>query len=160
MLDSILPIAQIYGVNTVLYERALEGLDAEALRRRPSANTNPPLWIAGHLASVRFGIAAMLGHQRENPLGRTFIRGSVVQDVEALPDLQAVRRAWSEGSALLRQGLEEATEVVLAQPSPRKFPIEDASVRGAVTFLSWHEGYHLGQMSLLRRWNGLSGPAG
>jgi hypothetical protein len=159
MLDSIVPIAQIYGVNTALYDRALDGLDHDALRRRLSDTTNPPLWIAGHLASVRFGIAGMLGLRRENPLGKTFVRGSVV-DVSALPDVETIRGAWTEGSALLRQGLEEATAEQLAQPSPRKFPIDDASLRGALTFLSWHEGYHLGQMSLLRRWHGLSGLAG
>src|SRR5215216_3688563 len=119
MLDSILPIAQIYGVNTMLYDRALEGLDQEALRRRLSETTNPPLWIAGHLASVRFGIAHMLGHPRENPLGKAFVRGSVA-DVSALPGLETIRAAWTEGSALLQRGLEEATAEQLAQPSPRK----------------------------------------
>jgi hypothetical protein len=159
MLDSILPVAQIYAMNTALYERALEGMDDQVLRRRPSESGNPPLWIAGHLASVRFGIAGLLGQPRENPLGKTFVRGAAV-DVAALPGLDVIRQAWAEGSALVRRGLEEATEDLLAQPSPRKFPMEDGSIRGAVTFLCWHEGYHMGQMSLLRRCAGLAGLAG
>ena len=159
MLDSILPVAQVYGMNTVLYERALEGMDEEVLRRRPSENGNPPLWIAGHLASVRFGIAGLLGQPRENPLGKTFVRGASV-DAAALPDVEVIRKAWGEASALVRKGLEEATEELLAQPSPRKFPIDDATIRGAITFLCWHEGYHMGQMSLLRRCAGLAGLAG
>lgn len=159
MDDSVRPVAQLYGVNTQLLERALEGLDRDALRRQPGQGMNPPLWIAGHLASVRFSLCAMLGEARENPLGKTFFRGSPL-DVEALPELEVIQTAWSEASAVLLRRLEEATPEQLASPAPRKFAIEDPSLRGTLTFLCWHEGYHIGQMSLLRKWQGLPGLVG
>jgi hypothetical protein len=159
MQDSIRPVAQLYGVNTALFGRALDGLDRQALLRRPDDCTNPLLWIAGHLASVRYSVCNLLGQPHEVPWGRTFFRGSTL-DVSTLPEIDGIRRSWDEISAVLAQRLEEATPEQLALPSPRTFPIEDTSVRGAITFLSWHEGYHMGQMSLLRKWLGQPGLAG
>lgn len=45
----------------------------------------------------------------------------------------------------------EATDMQLAAPAPRALPIADKSVLGALTFLTYHEGYHLGQIALLRK---------
>jgi hypothetical protein len=159
MQDSVRPVAQLYGVNTQLLERALDGLDEQALRRRPAQGMNPPLWIAGHVTSVRFSLCAMLGEPRENPFGKAFFRGSAL-DVEALPEVEVVRRTWSEVSGLLLERLEQATAEQLDAPAPKKFAIEDPTVRGSLTFLCWHEGYHIGQLSLLRKWQGLSGLVG
>jgi uncharacterized damage-inducible protein DinB len=159
MEESIRPVAQIYAINGSLYERALEGVDREALRRRPSEGTNPILWIAGHLASVRFSICAMLGAPREVPWGKTFFRGSEC-DPATLPEIDGIHQAWREVTETLTRRLEEATAQDLEMPAPKRFPIPDPTVRGGITFLAWHEGYHVGQMSLLRRWLGLPGLAG
>lgn len=53
--------------------------------------------------------------------------------------------------------LEELTEAELSAPAPRSFAIPDRSVRGAITFLAYHEGYHIGQMAFLRKWLGFPG---
>jgi uncharacterized damage-inducible protein DinB len=108
---------------------------------------------------VRYSLCAMLGEPRENPFGKTFFRGSAL-DLAALPRLEAVREAWSQVSGLLLKRLDEATADQLDAPAPKKFAIEDATVRGSLTFLCWHEGYHIGQLSLLRKWQGLSGLVG
>lgn len=59
MHPSIAPIAQIFGVSTALYDQALAGLDRKTLLKRPGAASNPLLWIAGHLASSRYGLAGV-----------------------------------------------------------------------------------------------------
>ena len=159
MHESIATVAQLYGVSGTLYERALDGLSREELCRRPGETTNPLLWIAGHLASVRISILGMLGAPREVPWGKTFFRGSVV-DVDALPGIEGIREEWRAVTEALTRRLEEVTPDVLEAASPKKFPIPDPTVRGAVTFLAWHEAYHVGQMSLLRRWLGLPGLVG
>jgi uncharacterized damage-inducible protein DinB len=159
MHQSIATVAQLYGVSGALYERALEGVSPEDLRRRPGEGTNPLLWIAGHLASVRISVCGMLGAPREVPWGKTFFRGSVV-DPDALPGIDGIRQEWRAVTEVLTRRLDEVTADVLEAASPKKFPIPDPTVRGAVAFLAWHEAYHVGQMSLLRRWLGLSGLAG
>jgi hypothetical protein len=157
MHPSIVPTSQIFGVTTSLYEKAIAGLDRDTLVRRPGEGCNPLLWIAGHLASSRYGLAALLGVQRQNPLGKVFFRGVALGDLSALPDIGPIQEAWREASALVMSRLEELTESELSAPSPRPFPVSDGSIRGAITFLAYHEGYHVGQMSYLRRWLGLPG---
>jgi DinB superfamily len=160
MSSSLAPVAQLYAFNTNLYEKALEGLDREQALRQPTPNGNPILWIAGHLASSRFGIAAMLGQERPLPWAKVFHRGSTLEDPSALPELSVVLEGWRDISAVLVPRLAAATDAELAPPAPRPFPIEDKTIRGAVTFLAFHEGYHLGQISYIRRGLGLSGLVG
>ncbi|HLA79851.1 MAG TPA: DinB family protein [Vicinamibacteria bacterium] len=157
MHPSIAAVAQVFGASTALFEKALAGLDREALLRRPGTETNPILWIAGHLASSRYGLATALGRQRDVPWGTLFFKGAAVGDLSALPEVGSIQEGWREISALLAARLEELTEAELAAPFPRSFPIPDRSLRGAITFLAFHEGYHLGQMALLRKWLGLPG---
>jgi hypothetical protein len=159
MHDSIATLAQLYAVSTALYERGLEGVGRDDLRRRPSDDTNPLLWIAGHLASVRIAVCGLLGAPREVPWGKTFFRGGAV-DPATLPEVDGILQVWREVTGVLNERLEAVSAADLEAPSPKKFPIADPTVRGAVTFLGWHEGYHLGQMSLLRRWLGLPGLVG
>ena len=157
MHPSVVPISQIFGVSTALYEKALAGLDRETLLKRPAAGTNPILWIAGHLASGRYGLATALGRQREVPWGRLFFRGAVLDDLSALPEIGPIQEAWRDISAVVMSRLEELTEADLSGPSPRSFPIPDGSLHGAITFLAYHEGYHVGQMAFLRKWLGFPG---
>lgn len=157
MHPSIGPISQIFGVSNALYEKALAGLDRETLLKRPAVGTNPILWIAGHLASTRFGLAGVLGRPREFPLGKTFFRGAALGDLSTLPEIGPIQEAWRDISSLVMSRLEELTEAELGAPSPRVFPIPDSTIRGAITFLAYHEGYHIGQMAYLRKWLGFPG---
>jgi DinB superfamily len=160
MTSSLTPIAQLYGFNTGLFERALDGLDREQSLARPLPHGNSILWIAGHLASTRFGIARMLGREQPVPWGKVFHRGATADDAAALPELSIVLQGWRDISAVLVPRLLEITDAELEAPAPRAFSIDDKTLRGAVTFLAYHEGYHLGQISYVRRGFGLSGLMG
>ena len=122
MHPSIVPISQIFGVSTALYEKALAGLDRETLLKRPGTGSNPLLWIAGHLASSRYGLAGVLGRPREFPLGKIFSRGAAPGDLSALPEIGPIQEAWRDISALLMSRLEELTDAEIGAPSPRSFP--------------------------------------
>jgi uncharacterized damage-inducible protein DinB len=74
-----------------------------------------------------------------------------VPDEAELPDLDVVLGAWREVSTTLLERLRNATPEQLAASCPRSFPIEDKSVLGGLAFLTYHEGYHLGQLALMRR---------
>ncbi len=125
---------------------------------RPAVeHANPVIWIAGHLVGTRFGMAAMLGEKRTSPLPPVFGRGAQVPDEASLPQLDQVLAAWREISEILPGRMSEATEAQLAAPSPKRFPGNDRSVLGGLTFLTYHEGYHIGQLSLIRRSLGLPG---
>jgi DinB superfamily len=153
----IAPSVAIYQVNSRLFENAIDGLSPEQLVKAASEASNPILWIAGHVANTRFGLSAMLGRKLHRPWGDIFNRSATRPDADGYPELSVIRGAWTEVGAALMARFEELTDTDLGAPSPRPFPIPDKSLRGAIAFLAYHEGYHLGQMSYVRKWLGLPG---
>lgn len=157
MNPSLTPVLEILKLDTRLFEKALDGLDRQALVRRPMEHANPVIWIAAHLTGARFGMAALLGEKRPFPFADGFGKGATLPDEAALPQVEAVLAAWREISEPLTRGLAEVPDARLAAPSPRRFPIGDRTVLGAITFLTYHEGYHIGQLALIRKAMGLPG---
>jgi hypothetical protein len=160
MSSSFAPSAQLYALNTRMYEQATDGLDRESSLKQLAPQANPILWIAGHLASTRFGIATMLGCERPMPWPKVFHRGAALADPGSLPELALVRQGWREISQVLVPRLAEVTDEELDAPAPRAFPIEDKSIRGALLFLTYHEGYHIGQIAYIRKCLGFPGLVG
>jgi hypothetical protein len=154
---SVTPVLEIIKLDTRLFEKALGGLDRQALVRRVVEHANPMIWIAGHLTSTRFGMAAFLGGSQESPFGPAFGRGAQVPDESALPSAEEVLAVWREASEIVMRRLADVTADQLAARAPRDFPIGDKTILGALTFLTYHEGYHLGQMALIRKSLGLPG---
>jgi uncharacterized damage-inducible protein DinB len=153
---SLFPILEVVKLNSGLLEKGLCDLDRPALVRRPLENVNPILWIAGHLTWARYGMASFLGAKLAFPLPPMFAKGAAVEADAALPEAEALLAAWREVSAALTQAMTDATDMQLVAPAPRAFPIADKSVLGGLTFLTYHEGYHLGQIALLRKALGAS----
>jgi hypothetical protein len=65
-----------------------------------------------------------------------------------------MREAWSQISEQLKTALREAPEDVLAKPVAEGLPSFDKKVSGTVAFLAFHDAYHTGQLSFLRKWLG------
>ena len=157
MHPSIEPVAQLYQTSDTLYQKALGGLDREQVLRRPGEQSNPLLWIAGHLAWTRVRLCGVLGAPVEFRWPEAFARGVRPGEMAGLPSVEEIQQAWREVSERLMKRLDELTEADLAALAPRPFPIADRTIRGAITFLAYHEGDHVGQMSFLRKWLGFPG---
>ncbi len=153
----IAPSVALFAFNARLFEKALLGLSSEQLLSSPSESSNPILWIAGHLANTRFGLSAMLGRKLHRPWGDIFNRSASRPTKDSYPELSVVHAAWTEVGAALLGRFEELTDADLRAPSPRPFPVPDPSMRGAIAFLAYHEGYHLGQIAYVRKALGLPG---
>ena len=153
----IAPSVAIYQINSRLFEKAVDSLSLEQLLTCPRDASNPILWIAGHVANTRFGLSAMLGRKLHRPWGDIFNRSATRSAAEGYPDLSVILGAWTEVSAALVTRFEELTDAELQAPSPRPFPLPDKSLRGAIAFLAYHEGYHLGQIAYVRKWLGFPG---
>jgi len=89
-----------------------------------------------------------------------FRKGSRGDEFSKYPTLAEVRHVWQEITPLLVQAMENAGKEQLSAPAPRDFPIPDKTVRGAFLFLAFHESYHVGQMSYLRKCLGKDGLVG
>ena len=152
--------AQVLRINSRLYKRALEGLAREELLRRSGPNSNPMIWLTGHLVLARNGLANILGLQRKRPWEEVFGRGIQVSDQVDYPSMEDILAAWQDVTKALKERIDSITDAELSVACVRKFPIDDTSVRGGLAFLACHESYHVGQMAYLRKWLGRPGLTG
>lgn len=70
------------------------------------------------------------------------------------PVVEEVRGAWDDVSGKLLASLADASADALARPAPTGPPSFDGKISGLVAFLAFHETYHVGQVSYLRKWLG------
>lgn len=145
---------QLWQRSTELIPKAFEGLTAEDVLRSPSPETSSMLWIFGHITSWRCSVAVMLGGEQTFPWPDLFKRGAHVAPSDQLPTKEEIAAVWRKATDELMKRIEEVSPQVLSSPAPRDFPVADKTVRGAINFLAYHEGYHLGQLALLRKWLG------
>ena len=147
-----LPVASL---NTRLFLNCLEQMSDDAASLRVAGHTNSAAFVAAHLVDSRAWTARMLGIEIPAPFGGSVAYGSSMDDLEQVPTLEAAREEWLAVSAVLESRLAALTPADLESPATQRFPIDDSTMGGALTFLLHHEAYHLGQLALLRRAVGL-----
>ncbi len=154
MDEGIRGAVELFAVGDNLIPKAVEGLSRADLLARPGADSNPMVWLWGHLTNSRCGLLEMLGveHPRFHPV--LFGLGSEIPDGDVYPSAEAIQTAWDDATAKLNARFAAITADALSQPSPRQFRVADTTLRGAVWFLAWHEGTHCGQMAYLKKWLG------
>ena len=151
----VAPLAEILRLNTVLFRNCLDGLSDEQAAVRPSNATNSPAFIAAHLASARFFLLKTLGVAESDPLAPYLEGRKGIDEIPTLPSLGEIQAAWTHGAHLLRDRLTELTPADVDAPSSIGFPLANGTLLGTLTFLVQHDSYHLGQLSLLRKYCGL-----
>jgi uncharacterized damage-inducible protein DinB len=65
-----------------------------------------------------------------------------------------MREAWNQVSEQLKATLNGSSAEMLGSAPPEGFPSFDKQVGGSVAFFAFHDCYHTGQMSFLRKWLG------
>ncbi len=157
MSDLIKPIIDQFKFNSMVLNLATSDLkNDDAGHRLRGGEGSSVSFIMGHLLSSRYGLLKMLGAGDENPYAEQFGRNAESRDVSDYPDISEFNQAWSALSDSFHAALEGATDEQLLAPAPEGFPIEDQTMRGAITFLCWHESYHVGQIGVLRTEQGYS----
>ena len=145
------PLALLYELNTDLLLNCLDGLTDEEAQRRLEAGGNSVTFLASHLTDTRHFLVARLGHPLPNPLARYLADVRSIDEIRELPSLEEIRPAWLAVSAHLQAVLNELTPSELAEPKIHRFPLEDSTRLGLITFLAQHDSYHLGQIAFIRR---------
>jgi hypothetical protein len=151
----VAPLADILRLNTVLVRNCLDGMSDEQAVRRPSNATNRAAFVAAHLVNSRFFLLKALGGDEADPLARYLDGRKGIDDVAELPPLGDIQAAWTQSAHLLRDRLDALTAADLDAPSSFAFPLANGTLMGTLTFLVQHDSYHLGQLSLLRKYAGL-----
>jgi uncharacterized damage-inducible protein DinB len=138
--------------NTGLVTRATEGIPAEQWLMKPGDCSNDLLWVVGHLIWARTSLLKTIGSEMAIPWTPKFARGVPAGKAEDLPSCDEVRKAWLEVSDKVGTSLPAVPQETLDKPHGQ--PTFDGKVGGFLAFLAFHETYHVGQVSYLRKWLG------
>jgi uncharacterized damage-inducible protein DinB len=152
--------ASIYQQNDRMLAKSFEGLTPEEWQSRPNATSNSVLWIAGHVVWARSSALKFLGTSWSRPWLPLFARGAKPGASAEYPSPEEIVLAWNDAKARLTTALDQATDEVLSSAAPEKSPSFDGKIGGMVSFLAFHEAYHVGQVAYLRCWLGHKGVAG
>lgn len=147
-------VAGILELNAALFRKALEGVDQASGERRPNDRTNSLAFIACHALDARFYLMRLAGHERTNPWQSLFDAATDISTMKEFPPLYEVMAEWDELHEATLECLGEMTPAELDAESQGRFPTDDRSILGGITFLAFHEAYHVGQMGLVRKYFG------
>ena len=147
-------IEGMFKTNTEIVKKTIEGILPEQWFLKPGDDSNHWMWVAGHLIISRGAVLKSLGDEWAVPWSSLFTRGAKLTVDGQYPAVEEIRSAWEEVSAKLLASLVGAPADVLAKPAPKGPPSFDGKISGLVAFLAFHETYHVGQVSYLRKWLG------
>lgn len=151
----IAPLAELLRLNLRLFGNCLDGLGEAAARVRPSESTNSAAYVAGHLVESRFYILKLLGAEPANPLRGFTGEWKGIADIAEWPSLQEISAGMAVAAEALDRRLESVTAAELDAKLDPWFAGVSGTVFGQLNFMVQHDSYHLGQLSLLRKYAGL-----
>jgi uncharacterized damage-inducible protein DinB len=147
-------IAGMFKINTDIVNKATADVSPEHWFQKPGDDSNHLMFVLGHLVVHRARTLKTLGGDWNTPWAQLFARGAQrVADAE-YPSVDEMRAAWNEVSGELFARLQQPNEAVLAQDAPKGPPSFDGKISGIVAFYAFHDTYHVGQVSYLRKWLG------
>ncbi len=142
MAGDLSTTTSILATNAAVFDRTVQGIPDEKWVAQPSSDSNHLLWIAGHVVVHRAKVLRLLGQSWSAPWESLFARGAARGADEQYPKPEEVLREWKQVCENLRAGLANAGAEVLTKPAPNGGRAFEATVAGAISFLSFHESYH------------------
>ncbi len=155
-------LANMYEFSYGAIKRNLEDLTNEESLVQPPGAGNCLNWVLGHVVAARNTVLKLAGRPPlvGEEITSHYVRGSnPLQPGDRVPDLATLRGLLSDTQQQLIPALAALSEDHLAQPVPEQMrrPPLTGSVGDALIRLHYHEGYHNGQIGLLRRLAGREG---
>lgn len=151
MTDLVLPVLTQFRFNSSLLSIGLSDLtDADAGRRLRGGEGSSISYIVGHISSSRHGLMKLMGAAADNPFAELYGADVGSKDASAYPPVAELRAGWDDGSEKLHAALEALTDEDALAGDAGGFPTPDQTLRGRLSFVAWHESYHIGQVGLLR----------
>jgi len=151
--------------------RMLEGFPAQKHTFLPEFTTgsggghvaNHALWFLGHMATTDDWFIQQMGAASELQLSaewhELFGGGSKpVDDPSKYPPFETLMQAMQTQRERLTKWFASRSEKELAAETNEKWKNYAPTIADFAFFLAWHEGYHAGQLSVVRKQLGL-GPA-
>ena len=147
-------ITGMFKFNTDIVNKAIADVEPDHWFKKPGDDSNHLTWVLGHLIVHRGKTLKTLGVDWDNAWAELFARGSERLADAQYPSVEELRSAWQEVSTQLSAALKSAPESVMAKDAPKGPPSFDGKTSGTVAFYAFHDTYHVGQVSFLRKWLG------
>lgn len=148
-------VARTYELGNRLFMGGVATLDDADARRIVADNTNPVIWLAGHLLNSRKYLLGLFGDERELTWEMKF-RDKYDPSTD-YPPMSELVDTWTSISDALHAKIKQADDEQLAREITWDLPNGDKTVRGALLFYSFHEAWHLGQIAYALRGMGKDG---
>ena len=158
MANSAAPLMNIFGTTDHLIPLILDDLsDAESRvrARETRGRRSPGTWVTSSRTATKG--CNCLGQADDNPYEEAFER-SPATDGRDYPTTTELSEQWSRVSTRFLGAISSATEEAITAPITSGVHAEK-SVCDQITFLGFHEGYHLGGIAPLQKTIGKSTPA-
>jgi uncharacterized damage-inducible protein DinB len=148
-------LARMYEFSYAALNRNLQDLDHEDTLLLPDAGGNCLNWVLGHVVSAR-SMVLMLAGATPTLTGEgmsVYRRGSHPEGTSGFADLAKLRAMFDQTQEQLIPALTALSEQALngAVPEEHRRPPLTGTLGDALIRLHYHEGYHNGQIGLLRR---------
>jgi DinB superfamily len=161
-MSSIQPVIKQFDLQTRLFNNVLEGIEDVKGSERLSDQVNHLQWIAGHLTNSRYGLSSGLGIKGSFPYKEQYTDPSepppfnrTISASVKYPSLTEIKKSWNELAATFTEKLSGLSDEQLASGLP--FPVPTGKTfQDLLSFIASHESYHIGQMSIIRKYLGLS----
>jgi hypothetical protein len=148
-----------YHLLTDWYLSVLDGIADQDGSRVISDVTNSLEWLGGHLITGRYRSISRLGVKIQPNIGLDKFVNQAIPPPNAIafdnkikyPSLSECRKEWTSFSKILLDGLHSVSDSVLKTEISFQVPTGGNTVEDALIFVTLHESYHIGQMSIIRK---------
>ena len=161
-MSTFLILSKQFALHSRLFNNVLEGVTELKGHERLSGEVNHLQWIAGHLVNTRYNFATMLGLSDSFPYKDLFTdptkpppNNRVIDDSLAYPSIHETLKYWNAYAGKFAEAIASIPVEQEQMELPFGNPLGDKTMPGFLAFLASHESYHIGQMSLIRKYLGL-----
>jgi uncharacterized damage-inducible protein DinB len=152
------PIIGLYQLSQGLLATAAKDLSPPEAVARSRAGQGPSVaWTIGHLCHFKIVVLGLLGHTRDNPYAAQFEK-TAASDGAGYASLADLLAQFAALNTDLCAALTSAA-ARLDSPMPGSGAHGEKKILETVLFFAWHEAYHIGAISALRKELGRKGLA-
>ena len=161
-MSSILPVSKQFALQSRLFNNVLEGIEEPNGLERLNDHVNHLQWIAGHLTNSRYRFSPMLKldgdfpyADRYNDFSQPPPHNRAIDASVKYPTLSEIKKYWNELAGRFVNGISGLSSDQLGAETPVTVPT-GKTLSDVLSFLASHESYHIGQMSIIRKYLGMS----
>ncbi len=156
MLSSLKPLDTILNLNRRLLKNAVEEIDDELAEKRINQNTSSIKFLLCHILDARYFLASIVGNNDVCPFKDVFEKVQTIEEFNQYPSILNLMESFEDISEKISVQFSIISNNDITKQLKNKFPIEDRSVLGGITFLVEHESFHIGQIGFIRKYFGLN----